>query len=154
MYVKWEWNLKECVIFETFLHSLPHLFFWNINLLPYEKKKNLKFQPVISNTCPHYLTKHNTKNSASLDFLWGAIFFKGYCTCDLCMRSSGCVQCLFSVVSVLCFGDWFWFFFSQQVRPSTYTCTYTPDVTFIPNHWQRVCCYIDKNVSCYRKKET
>lgn len=39
MYVEWEWNLKECVIFETFLNSLPHLLFWNINLLPYEKKK-------------------------------------------------------------------------------------------------------------------
>lgn len=150
MYVKWEWNLKECVIFETFLHSLSHLFFWNINLLPYEKKK-IKNSSLWFPTYAHIILLNITLKLCLFGFPLRSNFLQRIL--HLYMRSSGCVQCLFSMVSVLCFRHWF-LFFSPNRSDHQHTCIYIPNVTFIPNHWQRVCCYIDKNVSCYRKKET
>lgn len=159
MYVKWEWNLKECVIFKTFLYSLPHLFFWNINLLPYKKKKKKKkkyFQPMISNTCPHYLTKHNTKKLCLFGFALRNNFFSKDIALVTCVWGvvdvyGVCFQCV--MVSMLCLWDWFCFLFFPNRSDHQYTCVYKPGVTFIQNHWQRVCCYISKNVSCYGGKK-
>lgn len=66
-----------------------------------------------------------------------------------------CTMFAFSGFSVLFWGLVL-IFFSPNRSDHQHTCSYIPEVAFIPNHWQRVCCYIDidKNVNCYRKKET
>lgn len=91
------------------------------------KKKKLKFQPVISNTCTHYLTKHNTKKLPLWVSFEEQFFFSKDVALVTCVWGvvgvySVCFQCV--MVSML-WGLVLLFFFLKQVRSSTDLHLYT-----------------------------